>query len=152
MKATAKHADSPAVMPDCQPPGCPKIETPAAIPTLAVTTPTDRRAKLNAAAAAAGASQSAPAATPPGGSAPAAAAADPATLQLCIQSFVRCIAHSPLVQSSLLSLELSATHPPAAEDATLPGAGATASLEWTLAQLLALHVKAGCVQGELPHP
>ncbi|KAL4421894.1 hypothetical protein ABPG77_003696 [Micractinium sp. CCAP 211/92] len=53
---------------------------------------------------------------------------------------------SPLVQSALLSLELSATHPPAAEDATLPGAGATASLEWTLAQLLALHVKAGCVQ------
>lgn len=144
MSAAAKHVDSPAVVPNCEAPGCPTIETPAATPSLAATTPAARHAEQLSAAAAAAAAAAAPAARSSGSSPPVAADDDPASLQLCIQSFVRCVAHSALVQSALLSLELSATHPPAAEDASLPGATATSSLEWTLAQLLALHVKAGC--------
>ncbi|KAL4444182.1 hypothetical protein ABPG75_011919 [Micractinium tetrahymenae] len=148
MRASAYLASSPAqLVPDCEPLWCLSVETPAAIPSLAATTPTSCHVEQHSTHAAAGAAAPAAAGAAGGGGAPPGPpAADPATLQLCIQSFVRCVAHSPLLQSALLSLEVSATHPPAAEDAALPGAAATASLEWTLVQLLALHVKAGCVR------
>lgn len=59
-------------------------------------------------------------------------------------SFMSCVADSALVQSALLSLELAGTHPAAAEPALAGAAG----LDWTLAQLLAMHVKAGLAEGE----
>lgn len=77
-------------------------------------------------------------------------------------AFTRCIAGSPLLLSALLSLELAGTHPPA-EVATGGGAdpgtpaakqaAAAASrqgLEATLAQMLALHLRSGCCEGEPP--
>ena len=96
--------------------------------------------------------------------------------ELSITSFMRCVAGSALVQSALFALELSGGHPPpllaAAEAASatsaaseqqrrgVPSSGsvlggspqlelpALASLECTLAQLLALHLRAGYQQGE----
>jgi hypothetical protein len=84
---------------------------------------------------------------------------------------MRCVAGSPLLQSALFALELSCGHPPpllAAADASsaaaaspeqqgrgVPSSGgvlgelpALANLECTLAQLLALHLRAGYQHGE----
>ena len=95
-----------------------------------------------------------------------------------IISFMQCVAGSPLVQSALLAVELSGHHPPpllapAAPTASsaaqqqgrgasssrsmlpsspqldpVPVSAAPASLECTLAQLLALHLRAGYARGE----
>lgn len=76
------------------------------------------------------------------------------SLQRRIRSFQACVSLSPLVQSALLSLECDGSHPP---PACLPEGGADgeaeppAGLECTLAQLLALHLRAGYAQGELFH-
>ena len=67
-------------------------------------------------------------------------------------AFVQCVAASPLLLSALLSLELACRHPPAEAAADGPQAAAAAAcegLEWTLAQVLALHLRAGCHSGEL---
>lgn len=145
MSRLAELVGSPALVPDCELPGCLAIETPAALPSLAAATPAPRHAAQLSVHTAAAAAPPAAASASPGGGALAAPGPDPASLQPCIQCFVRCVAHSPLVQSALLSLELSGSHPPAGEHA------AAAGLEWTLAQMLALHVKAGCARGEHIH-
>lgn len=62
----------------------------------------------------------------------------------CLPSFVGRITRSAALYSALLSLELSGSHP-------LPGGAdcsETAGLESTLAQLLALHRRAGVAEGE----
>ena len=65
-----------------------------------------------------------------------------ATLRHRTLAFVRHVARSPTLQSALLSVELSGTHPP-------PRGGiAPSTLEWTLAQLLALHLRTGEAEGE----
>lgn len=71
-------------------------------------------------------------------------AASAAALWLRIRSFMDCVAASPLVHSALLSLELGGTHPLAAE----PGLPASEALQWTLGQLLAMHLKADLAEGE----
>lgn len=53
-------------------------------------------------------------------------------------SFLRCVAGSPLLKSALLALEAAGAHPP-----VLAGSAAPAGLEWTLAQMLALSRRAG---------
>ncbi|PRW50974.1 hypothetical protein C2E21_5525 [Chlorella sorokiniana] len=68
-----------------------------------------------------------------------------------VQAFQACVSMSPLIQSALLFLECDALHPP---PACLPAEGGTADgeaepaagLECTLAQLLALHLRAGYQQ------
>ena len=57
-------------------------------------------------------------------------------------SFVRTVARSRFLRSALLSLELQESHPP------VDGACTASTLEWTLAQLLALHLRAGEAEGE----
>ena len=70
-----------------------------------------------------------------------------------LQSFVHCVAGSPIVQSALLYLEHEGEHPtalPASRAAAGPaGRAAAANLEWTLAQLLALFLRAGHEHGGL---
>lgn len=126
--------------------------TPAAAPSHATMSPS--------AAAQAGAASGHPAAGAPGASAAAAAAAvddggqaaaqhaatAAAALWRRIHSFMHCVAGSPLIQSALLSVELGGTHPVAAE----PGMPASEALQWTLAQLLGMHLKAGHAEGEPP--
>lgn len=77
-----------------------------------------------------------------------------ALLQQHVAAFQACVSMSPMVQSALLYLECDGSHPPpaclraddgAADDAAGPAAG----LECTLAQLLALHIRAGYQQGAL---
>ena len=53
-------------------------------------------------------------------------------------SFLRCVAGSPLLKSALLALEAAGAHPPVPA-----GSAAPAGLEWTLAQMLALSRRAG---------
>ncbi|PSC73883.1 ABC transporter A family member 2 isoform B [Micractinium conductrix] len=55
-------------------------------------------------------------------------------------SFVLCVARSPVLKSALVSLEEAGAHPPAYGAAGRPAAQ---GLEWTLAQLLALHLRTG---------
>ena len=107
--------------------------TPTATPSLAAGSPL--AASVLAAASAEAAGAEAPV---------AARRATAAALWRRIHSFMRCVAGSPLVQSALLSLELGGTHPARAEE----GVPAAAALDWTLAQLLALHIKAGLPEGE----
>lgn len=68
-----------------------------------------------------------------------------------LQSFVHCVAGSPLVQSALLFLEHVGEHPsalPASQAAAGPaGRASAAGLEWTLSQLLALWLRAGYTHG-----
>ncbi|KAL4424938.1 hypothetical protein ABPG77_009667 [Micractinium sp. CCAP 211/92] len=59
------------------------------------------------------------------------------------QSFMQCVAGSPLAHSALLSLELAGTHPAVPQGSGLPSGRA---LQWTLAQLLAMHLKSGLPQ------
>lgn len=66
-----------------------------------------------------------------------------------VLSFADCASRSPLVKSALLALTLDGTHPPPPDDAAAEHAGAAGELRWTLAQLLALHMRAGLPQGEL---
>ena len=64
--------------------------------------------------------------------------------QLSLSPWAPCpqvAAHSPLVRSALLHLELTGTHP------AVEGSGAQ-GLQWTLAQALALHLRAGFDAGE----
>lgn len=77
-----------------------------------------------------------------------------AVLQQHVIAFQACVSMSPMVQSALLYLECDGSHPPpaclraddgAADDSAEPAAG----LECTLAQLLALHLRAGYQQGAL---
>lgn len=85
-----------------------------------------------------------------GAAVPAVPADDAALVAQHVQSFVRCVARSPLVQSALLSVEVAAAHPPCqlsgdcqlSAAAPAPATSAASSLEHTLAQLLALHLKA----------
>lgn len=75
-------------------------------------------------------------------------------------AFVQRIAGSPLLLSALLSLELDGSHPPAemasgggADSGVVPAAEAEGGvalegLEWTLAQMLALHLRSGWHEGE----
>ena len=58
---------------------------------------------------------------------------------------MRCLATSPLVQSALLSLEVGSCHP------TVDGAQPflAVGMQWTLAQLLALHLRTVSDEGEL---
>ncbi|PSC76158.1 peptidyl serine alpha-galactosyltransferase [Micractinium conductrix] len=116
-------------------PSSPGIATPAISPTHAASTPTATVAAATDAAAAlrAEASQQGDVAAAGSGAAPC----DAALLRRRVQSFVQCVSRSPLVKSALLSLEAGGTHP-----AACPDAPATSTLEWTLAQLLALHLRA----------
>lgn len=58
--------------------------------------------------------------------------------------FMQCVTGSPLAQSALLSLELAGAHPTVPQGLGLaPGQ----ALQWTLAQLLVLHLKSGLPQG-----
>lgn len=65
------------------------------------------------------------------------------------QSFMQCVAGSPLAHSALLSLELAGTHPAVPQGSGLPSGQA---LQWTLAQLLAMHLKSGLPQGASTAP
>lgn len=57
--------------------------------------------------------------------------------------FMQCVTGSPLAQSALLSLELAGAHPTVPQGLGLaPGQ----ALQWTLAQLLVLHLKSGLPQ------
>lgn len=129
--------------------------TPAAAQRTATITPTAGSAAAHGAAAAAADAAAADAATTAGDSLappPPAPHHDPAALQRRVHSFLVCVSASPLVQSALLSLEVEeGGHPPAAgaPDASAAAAGC---LEWTLAQLLALHLRAGYERGELALP
>lgn len=58
-----------------------------------------------------------------------------------IQSFMHAVLGSPLVISALLGLEVDGSHP-VHEDSGMCG------LQWTLAQMLALHLRAGYTSGE----
>lgn len=138
---SATPADLPAALPSaCM---CARGPiTPAALPSHAAASPR----------AAAAAASSGPA-TAPAEPAPDVRAshvdsdsrqAASAALWLRLESFFQCVAASPLVQSALLSLELSGSHPIAAQ----PGLPASEALHWTLGQLLAMHFKAGYVEGE----
>ncbi len=62
-----------------------------------------------------------------------------------LHSFINCICRSPLLKSALLSVELGGRHPGADCAAAAARGGA---LGWTLAQLLALHVRARLTNGE----
>lgn len=112
--------------------------TPAAAATQAPTTPTTDAAGASAAAAGcAGAAQSAAC-----GAAQRTATA--AALWRSVRSFMQCVSGSPLVLSALLSLELASSHPGACERGATP-------LHWTVAQLLALFLKSGRVEGAPGH-
>lgn len=107
--------------------------TPTAAPSLAAVSP------------AATAALEVPGADCAGGAVPQhARRATAAAMWRRMHSFMRVVATSPLVQSALLSLELGGTHPARAE----PGTPSAAGLDWTLAQLLAMHLKAGFPEGE----
>lgn len=62
----------------------------------------------------------------------------------CLHSFVNCICRSPLLKSALLSVELRGGHP----GADCAAAARGSPLGWTLAQLLALHLRARLPTGE----
>lgn len=65
-----------------------------------------------------------------------------------IQSFIACMAASPLIQSALLALECDGSHPPpAGAPEPAPGAAPAGTLEATLAQLLALFLRTGHNRG-----
>ena len=68
-----------------------------------------------------------------------------ATLRHRTMSFVLCVARSPVLKSALVSLEEAGAHPPAYGAAGRPAAQ---GLEWTLAQLLALHLRTGEAEGK----
>lgn len=112
--------------------GCSPI-TPTAAPSHASTSPLLEAAAAEPAAAEAGA-----AAPPAAADAAAQRAATAAALWRRIHSFMHCVSGSPLVQSALLSLQLSGAFPAAAE----PELAAEQGLEWTLAQMLSFHLKA----------
>ncbi|PRW57588.1 hypothetical protein C2E21_3389 [Chlorella sorokiniana] len=67
-----------------------------------------------------------------------------------MRSFVHCVAGSPIVQSALLFLEYEGEHPTALQASQAAAAGLAgpeaAGLEWTLAQMLALWLRAGYKQ------
>lgn len=64
-----------------------------------------------------------------------------------MHSFLSCVASSALVQSALLSLEVDRSHPPPA-GAPAGSSAADGSLEWTLAQLMALFLRTRYARGE----
>lgn len=112
--------------------------TPSAAPSHAATSP------LLAAAAAAPEPAEAAAVPPAAAEAAAQRAASAAALWRRIQSFMHCVSGSPLIQSALLSLQLSGAFPAAAE----AGLAAEQGLEWTLSQMLSFHLKSGWAEGE----
>lgn len=121
---------------DAEMAGCSPI-TPSAAPSHAATSP------LLAASAAAPAPAEAAAAAPlTAADAAAQRAASAAALWRRIQSFMQCVSGSPLIQSALLSLQLSGAFPAAAE----AGLAAEQGLEWTLSQMLSFHLKSGLAE------
>jgi hypothetical protein len=62
-----------------------------------------------------------------------------ATQWRSLHSFINCVCRSPLLKSALLSIELGGAQP-GADCVAVPARGG--ALGWTLAQLLALHVRA----------
>jgi hypothetical protein len=60
------------------------------------------------------------------------------------ESFLEALLRSSLIQSALLSLEVSGSHP-------VHEHGCVHGIEWTIAQMLALHLKAGYASGGAPH-
>jgi hypothetical protein len=108
--------------------------TPTAAPSHAATSPL-----LEAATAVPAAPEDGAPVPPAAADAAAQRAATAAALWHRIQSFMHCVSDSPLVQSALLSLQLSGAFPAAAEEAL----SAERGLEWTLSQMLSFHLKAG---------
>lgn len=96
---------------------------------------------------AAATSPGSPAAASPRCGASAGTAADTAAVAdwASVHSFVNCVTRSPLLKSALLALESTDGHP-AACGAVVPARGD--ALRWTLAQLLAMHMRARLERGE----
>lgn len=112
--------------------------TPTTSNPPAATTPPPASAEDCAATAAA--APTAPSATAEAAAAAAKVAAAAAVWRR-LQGFMQRMLSSPVVMSALLLLEAEGGHPPA-EDIGCAG------LRWTLAQMLALYLKAGYTEGE----